>query len=107
MTMTTEELVARRVHITEQIARLTDEKQQIDDRLRGQLKFGKNPTGEWTTTLSHNRTFDAKRFAERHPVALYPQYYTAKPDITEIKQFIPPAELDQYYAEGAPIVKVA
>lgn len=107
MTMTTEELVARRVYITEQLARLTDEKAQIDEKLRTSNGFGKTPAGEWTLTLSHNRTFDAKRFAERFPVAMYPQYYEAKPAVTEIKQFIPPAELDSYYNEGAAIVKVA
>lgn len=107
MNMTLEEVVGRRAYLKDQKARIEEELASIDDRLRSELTTGKHEAGEWTITLSPNRRLDDKRFAERFTVAAYPHYYTAKPDVAKIKQFIPPAELDQFYSRGADIVKVA
>lgn len=107
MNMTLEEAVARREYLKDQRARIDEELAGINERLSNELTTGKHEVGEWTVTLSPNRRLDDKRFAERFTVAAYPQYYTAKPDVAKIKQFIPPAELDQFYSRGADIVKVA
>ncbi|WP_217182672.1 hypothetical protein [Streptomyces sp. AC495_CC817] len=106
MTMTTEELVARRVHLKEQADRISDELKQIDEKLRATFNFGNNPAGDWTVQLQHNKTLDKERFMQRFPVAQYPHFYQPTVAITEAKKFIPQVELDAFYNEGAAKIAV-
>lgn len=106
MTMTTEEMVARRVHLKEQIARLSDEVSQIDETLREQLDYGTIPAGDWRVTIGHNPQFQKADFVRRFPVAQYPHLYTAAPDTAAIKKNFSPIELEKFYAEGVKKVVV-
>lgn len=106
MSMTIEELVARRVHIVEQIARLTDEKSQIDDQLREQFDYGTVPAGDWRVSIGHNPQFQKADFMRRFPVAQYPHLYVAAPDTAAIKKNFSPIELERFYREGTKKVTV-
>ena len=106
MTMTTEELVARRVHLKDQAERIADELKQIDEKLREAFKFGNNDAGDWTVQLSHNRQLDKARFMQRFPVAQYPHFYQPTVDTAAIKDFIAPRELEAFYNEGAAKIAV-
>lgn len=106
MTMTNEELVARRVHLKEQETRIKDELAQIDEKLREAYDFGNNDAGDWTVQLQHNRTLDKDRFMQRFPVAQYPHFYQPAVDAKAVKEFIAPAELGAFYNEGAAKIAV-
>lgn len=106
MSMTTEELVARRVHINEQIDRLTQEKQQIDEKLREEHDLGKHEVGDWTLTVRANRRLNAQRFEQRFPVAQYPHLYRAAVDSAALKDNFAPVDLEQFYDVGAPVLVV-
>lgn len=103
--MSIKEDVARRVSVVAQIERLTEEKAAIDERLR-QEGLGVHDAGDWSVSISPNRRLDAERFTQRFPVAQYPSFYKPVPDLQAIKDSFAPVELDQWYAESTPIVKV-
>lgn len=104
--MNTEELVARRVTIAEHIERLTQEKQEIDEKLRGEFELGKHEVDAWTLTLRANRRLNADRFTQRFPVAQYPHLYEPKLNSAALKDNFSPIELDKYYDEGSAVVVV-
>lgn len=106
MTMTTEELVARRVHLDEHIARLTAERDQINDRLREEHDYGTIPAGDWRLSIGRNPQFQAADFTQRFPVAQYPHLYKAVPDTAALKRNFSPIELEKFYAEGQKKVSV-
>ncbi|MBT2484827.1 MULTISPECIES: hypothetical protein [unclassified Microbacterium] len=106
MSMTIEEMVARRVHLDEQIARLTDEKKQIDEKLREEHDYGTIPAGEWRVSIGRNPQFLKEDFEKRFPVAMYPHLYKPVPDTAQVKEFFAPVELKKFYAEGAKKITV-
>ena len=106
MSMTNSELAARRDHLDEQIKRLTDERDQINDLIRENNGMGNNEAGDWTIQLQVNRQLDKARFMQRFPVAQYPHFYQPTVDSAAIKQFIAPAELGAFYNEGTPKIAV-
>lgn len=106
MSMTIEELAARRVYLDEQISRLTDEKKQIDERLREENDYGTIPAGDWRITVGRNPQFLKDDFERRFPVAQYPHLYKAAPDTAAIKENFSPVELKKFYSEGAKKITV-
>lgn len=106
MSMTTEELVARRVHIMEQIDRLTQEKDLLSEQLREQFEFGKHEVGDWTLTVRPNRRLDTKAIEQRFSVAQYPQYFKPVVDLDALKANMAPVELEKYYTEGSSVIVV-
>lgn len=107
MSMTTEELVARRVHINEQMDRLKQELDQINDKLRETFDYGKQEVGDWTVSIGHNPQFQKADFMQRFPVAQYPHLYQATPDTAALKKNFAPVELEKFYREGVKKISVA
>ena len=105
MTRTTEELVARRVQLDEQITRLQGEKDQINIEL-AKLAYGNHSAGDWTVNIQHNRRLDTARIEQRFPVAQYPHLYEPKVSTAAVQESYAPVELEQFYIEGRPKVLV-
>lgn len=106
MSMTTEELVARRVHINEQIDRLKMELDQINDKLREEFEYGKHEIADWTVSIGRNPQFQKDLFEQRFPVAQYPHFYKATPDTAALKKNFAPMDLEKFYAEGVKKVTI-
>lgn len=107
MSMTVEEMVARRVHLAEQIERLTEEKQQIDEKLLDGREPGNYDAGDWTLQVKAGaRRLNEKMFTERFPVTAYPHLYEAKPSTAAIKEFFAPADLTKFQVQNRSSVAV-
>lgn len=100
-TMTLEEMVARRVHLVEQIELLNDEKAQIDAKLLEGREAGSYSAGDWTLQVKAGaRRLNEAMFTERFPVAQYPHLYAPKPDTAAIKDFFAPVELERFQVQN-------
>lgn len=100
------ELAARLVTISEQIDRLTQEKQQIQDEIRERHPYGSTPAGDWEIQVQRNRRLDTARIEQRYPVAQYPHLYRPAVNTAALKENLAPVELEQFYSEGTPKVLV-
>ena len=105
--MTVEEMVARRVHLVEQIERLNDEKQQIDAKLLEGREAGSYDAGDWTLQVKAGaRRLNEALFAERFPVTQYPHLYSPKPNTAAIKDFFAPVDLEKFQVQNKPSIGV-
>lgn len=107
ITMTIEEMVARRVYLAEQIDRLTDEKKQIDEKLLEGREPGTYDAGDWALQVKAGaRRLNEALFTERFPVTAYPHLYAPKPDTAAIKDFFAPMDLEKFQVQNKPSVGV-
>lgn len=97
--------VARKIEIKDQMERLQQELDAIDDRLREQ-GYGEHEAGAWNVLVQHNRRLNAGRFKDAFPVARYPHLYSPSVNTAAIKEHLAPKDLEQYYDEGRPVVRV-
>ena len=89
----------------------TDRKQIVEaqDAIKAALRdlpAKKHTFDAGTITISINRTINPAAFAERYPIHEYPQFYTAKPDSTKIRDALAPAEIAELSTEGQPRVTI-
>lgn len=108
-TMTLADLADRRAVLDEQIERLTQEKALVNEKIFEitQAEPGNYGAGDYTVQIKAGaKRLDEKKFAERFPVAQYPNYYKPVPDISAIKEYIAPVELERFQVQNKPSVGV-
>ena len=103
-----EALVAERTRLKAAADDAMQRVKQIDDQLRD-LGYGTHQYAGVKVTISPHRRLNAGRFRDAFPVDKHPELWkvSVDPDTTAIRNAIAPDELDAYYDEGTPVVRVS
>ena len=101
-------LTAERAALKAGIDQATDRVKEIDGLIRDHHGYGVYEYAGLRVGVERNRRLDADRFRNAYPIDRHPTFWkvTVTPDTAAIKDRIAPADLDPFYDEGQPIVRV-
>lgn len=108
-TTTLADLADRRAVLADEIERLSQEKAMVNAEIfrLTQETPGNYAAGEYTVQIKAGaKRLDEKKFTERFSVAQYPQFYSPKPDINAIREYMAPIELEKFQVQNKPSINV-
>lgn len=91
--------------LAEQAQHIKDRQDEIKTILADLLPTG-GPAGDYTVQVTRPRRLNEAAFTAAYPVAQHPQLYGPKVNLSAVKHHVAPNDLDAFYVEGKPVVKV-